>query len=106
MNHGRIIAEGPPLRLTAQIRQAESYLLRLARPGDGVVATLKQLPNVIGVQQRQRGTYLVDTRLGTDPREQLAKTVVEHGWGLLELSPLELTLEDVFQALTRKESAA
>lgn len=106
MNHGRIIAEGAPQRLTAQIRQAETYLLRLARPGDGVVAALKQLPNVIGVHQQQRGTYLVDTRLGTDPREQLAKTAVEHGWGLLELSPLELTLEDVFQALTRKESAA
>jgi hypothetical protein len=29
------------------------------------------------------------------------------GWSLLEISPLELTLEDVFQALTmRKESAA
>lgn len=106
MNHGRIIAEGPPSRLTAQIRQAEAYRLVLKNPGDGVVARLKQIPNVLGVQQQERGVYVVDTRLGTDPRGDLAQTAVEQGWGLLELSPLEMTLEDVFHALTRKERAA
>ncbi len=106
MNHGRIIAEGPPSRLTAQIRQAEAYRLVLRNPGEGVISRLKQIPNVLGVQPQERGVYVVDTRLGTDPRQDLAQTAVEQGWGLLELSPLEMTLEDVFHALTRKERAA
>lgn len=106
MNQGRIIAEGAPSRLTAQIRQAETYRLVVRQPSDNTLTLLKQMPNVVGVQQQARGVYLVDTRLGSDPRSELAQTAVEKGWGLLELSPLEMTLEDVFHALTRKESAA
>jgi ABC-2 type transport system ATP-binding protein len=106
MNHGRIIAEGAPSRLTAQIRQAEAYRVVVKSPTDAVLSRLRQVPNVLGVQPQGRGVYVVDTRLGTDPRGDLSRTAVEQGWGLLELSPLELTLEDVFQALTRKESAA
>jgi ABC-2 type transport system ATP-binding protein len=106
MNHGRIIAEGPPSRLTAQIRQAEAYRLVVKNPAEGILAQLKQLPNVVGVQPSGKGAYVIDTRLGSDPRSELAKTAVDRGWGLLELSPLEMTLEDVFRALTGKESAA
>ena len=106
MNQGRIVAEGAPSRLTAQIREAEAYRLVVKHPTDAVLAQMKQIPNVVSVQQQSRGTYLVDARLGTDPRGELAQTAVEKGWGLLELSPLELTLEDVFQALTKKEGAA
>jgi ABC-2 type transport system ATP-binding protein len=107
MNHGRIIAEGPPGKLTTQIRQAEAYRLLVARPSPQVADKLRQLPNVTNIQSAPDGAYLVDTRVGTDVRAELAKTVVDMGVGLLELSPLDLTLEDVFQALTkRKESAA
>jgi ABC-2 type transport system ATP-binding protein len=106
MNHGRIIAEGAPSRLTAQIRQAEAYRLVVKNPAEGILAQLKQVPNVVGVQPQGKGAYVIDTRLGTDPRSELAQTAVERGWGLLELSPLEMTLEDVFRALTSKESAA
>jgi ABC-2 type transport system ATP-binding protein len=107
MNHGRIIAEGPPGRLTTQIREAETYLLRVARPSPDVADRLRQVSDVLNVQPTSQGAYLVDTRLGSDPRAELSRTVVQMGWSLLELSPLELTLEDVFQALTkRKESAA
>ncbi len=106
MNHGRIIAEGAPSRLTAQIRQAETYRLVVKSPSEGILAQLRQIPNVVGAQQQARDTYLVDARIGTDPRSELVKNAVEKGWGLLELSPLEMTLEDVFHALTRKESAA
>jgi ABC-2 type transport system ATP-binding protein len=106
MNHGRIIAEGAPSRLTAQIRQAEAYRLVVKNPAEGILAQLKQVPNVVGVQPQGQGAYVIDTRLGSDPRSELSKTAVDRGWGLLELSPLEMTLEDVFRALTGKESAA
>jgi ABC-2 type transport system ATP-binding protein len=107
MNHGRIIAEGLPSRLTTQIRQAETYLLRVARPSEQVAERLRQVQDVTSVHPAPDGAYLVDTRLGTDSRAELSRTVVQMGWSLLELSPLELTLEDVFQALTqRKESVA
>ncbi|NLO73580.1 MAG: ABC transporter ATP-binding protein [candidate division WS1 bacterium] len=107
MNHGRIIAEGAPDKLTTQVRQAESYRVRVARPSSEVADRLRQVPDVLNVQSGPDGAYGVDTRIGSDPRAELSRTVVQMGWSLLEISPLELTLEDVFQALTmRKESAA
>lgn len=106
MNHGCIIAEGAPDRLTTQIRQAESYLLRVAQPSRAVEDRLRQVPQVTAVHPREQGVYVVDTRIDSDPRSELARTVVEQGWGLLELSPLEMTLEDVFRALTRKKESA
>ena len=67
---------------------------------------LRQVPQVIGVQARGGGVYLVDSAPGTDLRAELARLAVEQGWGLLELAPLEMTLEDVFHALTQQKGSA
>ena len=37
-------------------------------------------------------------------REDLGRFVVTSGWGLLELKPVSITLEDVFLRLTQEES--
>jgi hypothetical protein len=36
-------------------------------------------------------------------RAQLAEFVVNKGWGLLELRPVEMSLEEVFRQLTTEE---
>ena len=40
---------------------------------------------------------------GADVRRALARTVVSNGWGLLELTPLRMSLEDIFLELTTSE---
>ena len=37
---------------------------------------------------------------GCDSRKELARAVVESGWGLLELRPIGLSLEEIFLKLT------
>jgi hypothetical protein len=37
-------------------------------------------------------------------RRELARTIVGGGWGLLELRPLHLSLEDVFLSLTTEDA--
>ena len=39
-------------------------------------------------------------------RRDLARTVVSSGWGLLEMRPMRMSLEDVFLSLTTDEAAA
>ena len=106
MNHGRIVAEGPPDRLTTQIRQAEAYVLRVARPAEAVRAQLQALAQVTAVKPLGHGAYEIETPVGSDPRTEITRTAVEQGWGLLEFRPVEMNLEDVFQELTKKGSAA
>jgi hypothetical protein len=39
-------------------------------------------------------------------RRQLAATVVGRGWGLLELRPMRMSLEEIFLQVTTEEAAA
>jgi hypothetical protein len=41
-----------------------------------------------------------------DKREEIAKLIVDGGFGLLEFRPITLRLEDVFRELTTEEKAA
>jgi len=38
-------------------------------------------------------------------RRELASTVVTRGWGLLELRPMRMSLEEIFLHLTTEEAA-
>jgi ABC-2 type transport system ATP-binding protein len=48
----------------------------------------------------------VESEKGRDVRRELAAVVVGRGWGLLELRPLRMSLEDVFLSLTTEDAAA
>ena len=42
---------------------------------------------------------------GRDIRRELAREIVNRGWGLLELRPMRLSLEEVFLQVTTEETA-
>jgi ABC-2 type transport system ATP-binding protein len=46
----------------------------------------------------------VDSASGRDVRRELARAVIARGWGLLELRPMRMSLEDVFLSLTTEET--
>ncbi len=103
INHGRIIAEDTPEALTAQIREAETISITLAAPGERVERRLTDMPEVAAVRNQGNGVYHVDTSIGSEVRAEIAEMIVREGWGLLELRPVEMTLEDVFTQLTTRE---
>ena len=103
INHGRIIAEDTPEALTAQIRKSETVSVTVAQDEGNVRGMLLDMPEVADVQSMGGGTYHVNTAVGSDQRAQIAELVVGRGLGLLELRPLEMTLEDVFRQLTTEE---
>ena len=47
--------------------------------------------------------YEIDSEHGRDVRRDLSRAVVTSGWGLLELRPMRMSLEDVFLSLTTEE---
>lgn len=104
INHGRIVAEDTPEALTAQIRQSETIAITLAHDDPSVRGMLLDIPEVLAVRPVGSGSYHIDTQVGADVRAQLAEFVVNKGWGLLELRPVELSLEEVFRQLTTEEA--
>ena len=49
--------------------------------------------------------FEVESERGRDVRRELANTIVSSGWGLLELRPMRMSLEDIFLSLTTEEAA-
>ena len=109
INHGKIIAEDTPENLTAQIRDAETVMIRVESQDAGIPKLLRGIPQVTSVRQAAddgKNAYFVDTRIGSDVRAELAEFIVSKGWGLLELRPVEMSLEEVFRQLTTEERGA
>ena len=104
INKGHIVAVDRPEALTAQIRRAETLLVRVQRDSEVVPRLLQDTSEVTGVRPgEEAGTYYIDTQVGSDRRAEIAEFIVKQGWGLLELRPVEMSLEDVFRQLTTEE---
>ena len=50
-----------------------------------------------------RNRFRIESELRKDIRSDLARTVVQSGWGLLELQSASMSLEDIFLKLTTAE---
>jgi ABC-2 type transport system ATP-binding protein len=106
INRGRIVAEDTPEALTAQIRRAETLLIRVGGADDTLAKHILDIPRVTAVRPGEdRGTWLIDSEVGSDCRADIARLVVQRGLDLLELRPVELSLEEVFRELTTSETS-
>jgi len=110
INDGRVVAEDTPENLTRRLRGADNLQLEVRGPRREVLASLKRVPRVLSVDAADgrdgRTVFTVACEVGSDVREQLAAAVVGGGWGLLELRPVGMSLEEIFLKLTTTEEAA
>lgn len=107
IHEGRIVAEDAPDRLSSRLRQSEKMSLTVKQPQPGWLERLRMIPGVLNVLPTTTpNTCTIDCELGQDLREKLSQFVVSQGYGLLELKPLSLSLEEVFLKLTHQEEDA
>jgi ABC-2 type transport system ATP-binding protein len=110
INKGKVVAVDTPENLTARLRGSETIYLQVAGPQDAVGAALTDVAGVTRVAANAAGEGVldveVDSEKGRDVRRELAATVVGHGWGLLELRAMRMSLEDIFLSLTTEEAPA
>jgi ABC-2 type transport system ATP-binding protein len=107
---GRVVAIDTPDNLTARLRGSVAMYVQVDAPGADAAATLARVPGVTGVTESERHGdsvgYEVASEQGRDIRRDLAQAVVGSGWGLLELRPMRVSLEEIFLSLTTEESSA
>jgi ABC-2 type transport system ATP-binding protein len=111
INKGRIVAVDTPDNLTGRLEGAQSLYLQVDAPAvEAVRAALRTIGGVTNVNiadQRQTLTgFEVECQRDQDIRRDLARAVVSNGWGLLELRPLRMSLEEIFLQLTTQEQVA
>jgi ABC-2 type transport system ATP-binding protein len=111
ISKGRVVAVDSPDNLTARLRGSETMFMQIDAPAAGdVQAALQGVPGVTEVSMSEtRGTaasYEVSSESGRDVRRELASAIVSRGWGLLELRPLRMSLEEIFLHLTTEDTTA
>jgi ABC-2 type transport system ATP-binding protein len=110
INKGRVVAVDTPDNLTARLRGAETLYVQVDAAGADASAALGHIPGVTRVTEADRRDqlvgYEVDSETGRDVRRDLARAVVTNGWGLLELRPMRISLEDVFLKVITEENEA
>ena len=107
INKGHVVAVDTPDNLTARLRGTETMYLQVDASGADAAASIGMVPGVTRVVESDRRDgmvgYEVDSQSGRDVRRDLARAVVSSGWGLLEMRPMRMSLEDVFLSLTTEE---
>jgi ABC-2 type transport system ATP-binding protein len=108
INKGRVVAIDTPANLTARLRGSETMFVQLDAGGADVAPVLGRVPGVTRVTVSDRRDnitgYEVESVQGQDVRRELARTVVMNNWGLLELRPMRMSLEEIFLSLTTEET--
>lgn len=100
INEGRIVAEDTPEHLTTLMGGGERVLLQVRNPSDELPGTLQKIPGVVSVESGPNGVYEVACTTGADCREEISRAVVSNDWGLLEMRPVSMSLEEIFLKLT------
>jgi ABC-2 type transport system ATP-binding protein len=109
IDKGRIVASGTPETLRHQMSQTPSVTVALKGEVPEADLVFRQLPGVAAASRIGAGgetRVTLDGVPGADLRESIFKESVTRGWTLLELSPREASLEDVFVRLVSRDAAA
>ena len=108
INEGRVVAQDTPENLTNQLKGAERLFVEVEGPAQEAQERIKKLPGITGVtlegsDQKGRSGFIVESELKRDIRRELAAAIVGAGWGLLEMRPVGMSLEEIFLHLTTTE---
>ena len=104
---GKVVAIDTPENLTHRLRGAATMYVQLDAADVDAAPALEAVAGVtrVGISDRHGSAvgYEVEGSRGQDIRRDLAAAVVAKGWGLLELRPLRMSLEEIFLQVTTEE---
>lgn len=108
INQGKIVADSSAQDLTSQFGSLKNLSVRVASSDENAIyRMLSKIPGVdkvetVGCKETGSFDFIVRTNDDVDLRNEIAKRVIERGWGLLTIRAQEATLEEIFIGLVNK----
>jgi ABC-2 type transport system ATP-binding protein len=104
---GRIVSIDTGDAEATEFGDTRTLYLEVAGPAEAVETALAQIPNVSYIERQDLGQSInpifhLNYGLESDIRPEIASTIVQNGWNLLEMRPVQMTLEEIFLRLTTK----
>ena len=117
INDGRIVADDKPDDLSEKLQHAERIEISVrGAESPAFINAMRDISDVVDARSDQRvsmlqraeredfSPFIVDARPNVQASEKIAKTIIENGWGLTNLTPIPMTLEEIFLELTTEEN--
>jgi ABC-2 type transport system ATP-binding protein len=95
INEGKLMASGSLQELTASLQEKDGVFIRLRDGGREKAEHFKNIPGVDRVSMRDDG-YSIEWTRGNDRRDDIARYIVEKNWGLMEMRPLAMDVEELY----------
>jgi len=95
INEGKLMASGSLEELSASLQEKEGIFIRLKEGGKEKAEHFQNIPGVDRVSMRDDGFKIEWTR-GTDIRDHITRYIVERDWGLREMRPLAMDIEELY----------
>lgn len=108
INKGQLVADGNADTLTYKTAGNRRLVARIAGGKTEVKKAIRAMDGVLFVDelgQKEQGTcdFLVESQPSVDIRKPLFRMLSEHGWVLMGLKSMDMSLEDVFVNLIANE---
>ncbi len=104
INNGKIVAEDAPDKLRSRLSGGDRVALKVADDGAGLAEALSKVSGVTSVRAVTDGEFEIETVAGGNTRPEIARAVVNGGWGLMELKAMGMSLEDIYLQLIQTET--
>ncbi|MEO6324371.1 MAG: ABC transporter ATP-binding protein [Thermoanaerobaculia bacterium] len=109
IDKGKIVASGTPDTLRQQMSQTPGLAVSLKGEIPEADSALRQIAGItyaarIGAGGETR--VLLESERGIDVRESIFREIVARGWTLLEMTPRQASLEDIFVRLLAVEASS
>ncbi|MCX6646138.1 MAG: ATP-binding cassette domain-containing protein [bacterium] len=109
INKGKLVASDSVEGLTRSLTKSQMTQINVKGDPDGIKKILKEVPGVLAVDKKHEmdlagggNVYVVHSNIDSDVREEIARAIVRGGFGLHEMRPYSLSLEDIFLMLTNE----
>ncbi|MCH8102090.1 MAG: ATP-binding cassette domain-containing protein [Chloroflexi bacterium] len=116
IHEGRIVADDEPSNLSERLRRTEriEVAVRGASGASEIISLLRDLSMIVDARRdisaaAQRDAsdgvvpLILDARPDLEAPEHIARTIVEKGWGLVNMHVIPMSLEEIFLELTTDE---
>jgi ABC-2 type transport system ATP-binding protein len=109
INKGKLVAADSVQNLTKALTKSQMTQINVKGEPQAIINALKTVPGVLAVDKKQEldladggNVYVVHSAIDADVREDIAKAIVQGHFGLHEMRPYTLSLEDIFLMLTNE----
>lgn len=111
INDGYLVKDSPTDELLDISASSDRYAIRLAAPADEAAAAIRTLKGVLkvefmGVFEKGTADLMAQTEKGADIRRALFELCAARNWYILMVTPLGVSLEDVFISLVSGDAEA